>query len=66
MKTFGFKEIEEKKLDIEPQYSAGCSEGKRSACCTKVCTKCPNTSEEEGSLESWNNYLEVEAGVLQY
>jgi hypothetical protein len=66
MKTFGFKEIEEKKLDeVGHAASATCSGG-RSDCCTRVCTKCPNTSEEEGSLESWNNYLEVEAGVLQY
>jgi len=65
MKTFEFKEIEEKKLDTV-EYSAGCSEGKRSACCTKVCTKCPNTSEEDSSLQAWDKYLEVEAGVLQY
>ena len=65
MKTFNFKEIEEKNLDVAGKYTEGCS-GNRSACCTRVCTKCPNTSDEESSLQAWDQYLEVEAGVLQY
>ena len=45
-------------------YSDGCS-GSRSDCCTRVCTRDKKASNED-SLEAWENYLEVNAGVLQY
>lgn len=65
MKTFDFKEIEEKNLEVAGKYTETCS-GSRSDCCTRTCTKCPNSSNEESSLQVWDRYLEVEAGVLQY
>lgn len=43
-------------------YSDGCS-GSRSDCCTRVCTR------QEGnnnSTDAWENYLDINAGVLQY
>jgi len=46
------------------QYSNGCSGG-RSDCCTRVCTKANGASDSD-SLEAWDKYLEVNAGVLQY
>lgn len=45
-------------------YSDGCSGG-RSDCCTRVCTRA-NAKSADDSLKSWDNYLEVNAGVLQY
>jgi len=66
MKTFEFKEVEEKRLDTTVgRYSEGCS-GDRSDCCTRVCTRNENSSGEESNLQAWDKYLEVEAGVLQY
>ncbi len=47
-----------------PQYSADCS-GSRSDCCTRVCTRM-NVASEDGSMEAWDQYLDVNAGVLQY
>ena len=44
------------------KYSDGCS-GSRSDCCTRVCTRINN---EVSSTDSWELYLEVNAGVLQY
>lgn len=65
MKTFNFKEIEEKNLEVAGRYTEECSGG-RSDCCTRVCTRNENSSDEESSLQAWDQYLEVEAGVLQY
>lgn len=45
-------------------YSDGCS-GSRSDCCTRVCTRDKKASNDD-SLEAWDQYLEVNAGVLQY
>jgi len=67
MIKFEFKEISDNKLDDDPtiaQYSDSCS-GERSDCCTRVCTRNEKSS-NENSLEIWDKYLEVEAGVLQY
>lgn len=50
--------------DNNAQYSDGCS-GNRSDCCTRVCTRV-NVSSNDDSLEAWDKYLEVNAGVLQY
>ncbi len=57
-----FKEIDEART--EAQYSDGCS-GSRSDCCTRVCTRIDIKSTED-SLQAWDEYLEVNAGVLQY
>ncbi len=57
-----FKEIDE--INPNAAYSDGCS-GSRSDCCTRVCTRNKiNTSDE--SLQAWDEYLDVNAGVLQY
>ena len=65
MITFSFKEIEEKNLEVAGRFTEGCS-GNRSDCCTRVCTRNENSSDEKSSLQAWDQYLEVEAGVLQY
>lgn len=63
--------MEEKKLNfkfmvlsdnsITDGYSAGCS-GSRSDCCTRVCTHYAKPA----TAEQWGNFLEVNAGVIQY
>lgn len=45
-------------------YSDGCS-GNRSDCCTRVCTRITENSSDD-SIEAWDEYLDVNAGVLQY
>lgn len=60
--SLNFKELEEK--NNSANYSDGCS-GSRSDCCTRVCTKAGIKSNDD-SLKSWDNYLEVNAGVIQY
>ena len=57
-----FKEINDK--GNSATYSDGCS-GDRSDCCTRVCTR-NNVGSTDDSLDSWDAYLEVNAGVLQY
>jgi hypothetical protein len=57
-----FKKIEEK--EHQAHYSDGCS-GNRSDCCTRVCTRVNGKSADD-SLKAWDDYLEVNAGVLQY
>ena len=57
-----FKVVEHKATNAA--YSEGCS-GERSECCTRVCTK-GNVASAENNLKSWDQYLEVNAGVLQY
>lgn len=47
-------------------YSDGCSGG-RSDCCTRVCTRNGIVNaNQDSSLQSWEDYLEINAGVLQY
>jgi hypothetical protein len=43
-------------------YTKTCSGGV-SDCCTRVCTRLDS---ENSSVEAWDLYLEVNAGVLQY
>jgi hypothetical protein len=57
-----FEKLEENAQ--ETKYSDGCS-GSRSACCTRVCTRV-NAGSDDGSLDAWDAYLDVNAGVLQY
>lgn len=56
-----FKEIDVQ--DNQSHYSDGCS-GSRSDCCTRVCTRDVQASND--NLQAWDEYLEVNAGVLQY
>lgn len=58
-----FEKIETSNIQ-DAHYSDGCS-GDRSDCCTRVCTR-DNLDSSEGSLNNWDEYLEVNAGVLQY
>lgn len=58
-----FKEVTESKETTG--YSDGCS-GSRSECCTRVCTRAGVKSNDEDSLKAWDDYLEANAGVLQY
>ena len=58
-----FKEVE---LENSAGYSEGCSGG-RSDCCTRVCTRNEYAlADEDSSVEAWEKYFEVEAGVVQY
>lgn len=57
-----FKKINDN--ENQAKYSDGCS-GNRSDCCTRVCTR-ENINSDDDSLKSWDDYLEVNAGVLQY
>jgi hypothetical protein len=56
-----------KEIDIQEEqqahYSDGCS-GSRSDCCTRVCTRDVQASND--NLQAWDEYLEINAGVLQY
>lgn len=56
-----FVEIEQ--AEIGAHYTDGCS-GEKSDCCTRVCTRPDNGSAD--SLQAWDDYLEVAAGVIQY
>ncbi|HGN1708027.1 TPA: hypothetical protein ACKRTE_003951 [Providencia rettgeri] len=48
------------------QFTGGCS-GSRSDCCTRVCTRVDNDDQNSDSgIDAWENYLKVNAGVLQY
>jgi hypothetical protein len=60
--SFQFKVIEDQVG--ENHYSEGCS-GSRSDCCTRVCKKDINNASND-SLQAWDDYLDVNAGVLQY
>lgn len=58
-----FSEVNERS-EVGAKYTTTCS-GSRSDCCTRVCTRA-NVGSDDGSLDSWDEYLEVNAGVLQY
>ncbi|AWB01496.1 hypothetical protein F8Y89_24280 [Vibrio parahaemolyticus] len=57
-----FKEITD--VEANATYSDGCS-GSRSDCCTRVCTR-NDVKSTDDSVKAWDEYLEVNAGVLQY
>lgn len=59
-----FSEVDEQNAEGATKYTTTCSGG-RSDCCTRVCTR-PNIGSDDGSLESWDTYLEANAGILQY
>lgn len=43
-------------------YTAGCSGG-RSDCCTRTCTR---QEASHTDMTAWEDYLDINAGVLQY
>lgn len=47
-------------------YSAGCTSGGSSGCCTAICSGGCKSKLEQASQAAWDQYLEVNAGVLQY
>lgn len=61
---FHFEVLENTSLE-NVKYSAGCS-GDRSDCCTRVCTRVYAKDGGVASSEQWENFLEVNAGVVQY
>ena len=50
----------------EMAYSAGCTSGGSSGCCTAICSGGCKSNIEQASQAAWDQYLEVNAGVLQY
>jgi len=62
MEKLVFEEITE--MDSFAGYTGGCC-GDRSDCCTRVCTR-DNDDFKQGSLDSWNQFLEISRGVIQY
>lgn len=59
LKDLVFEEVAEE--DFFADYTGGCS-GKRSDCCTRVCTRDGYVASEE----EWGKFLAVEGGVIQY
>lgn len=57
-----FKEISD--VNTNTTYTDGCSGGV-SDCCTRTCTR-NNINSADDSVKAWDEYLEVNAGVLQY
>ena len=57
-----FKEVDASKGTTH--YTDGCSGGV-SDCCTRTCTRA-NIKSTDDSLNAWDDYLEVNAGILQY
>lgn len=47
-------------------YSAGCTSGGSSGCCTAICSGGCKGKIEQASQAAWDQYLEINAGVLQY
>ncbi|TDS95864.1 hypothetical protein EDF78_103332 [Rahnella sp. BIGb0236] len=57
------------KQNINPQNSAGCKTNGTSTCCSTYCTakNCQGIeSESEFNMDAWDQYLQMNAGVLQY
>jgi hypothetical protein len=57
--TFTFTVLSDSELSCD--YTAGCS-GERSDCCTRVCTRYAQPAD----VKQWGNFLEINAGVMQY
>ena len=52
-------------LEAQKTYSKGCTSGGSSGCCTAICSGgCK--PRVDTSIEAWEQYLEINAGVLQY
>ncbi|MBA4820358.1 hypothetical protein OLZ33_01565 [Pantoea ananatis] len=59
------------KKNVIAQNSAGCKTNGTSTCCSTYCTakNCrgiENGSETESGMDAWDQYLQMNAGVLQY
>ena len=50
----------------EMGYSGGCTSGGSSGCCTAICSGGCKSKIEQASQAAWDQYLDVNAGVLQY
>jgi len=50
----------------EQSYSAGCTSGGSSGCCTAICSGGCKSRIDQASQAAWDQYLEVNTGVLQY
>lgn len=61
MLDLSFEVVEQEKTTMAA-YTDGCSGG-RSDCCTRTCTR---QRTQSSSTEAWEQYLEINAGVLQY
>ena len=59
-RSFKFKILDQDDL-VKKNYSDGCS-GSRSDCCTRVCTN----DGKVATPEQWGEYMELNAGVVQY
>lgn len=47
--------------------STGCTSGGSSVCCTAICSGgCKSKINEQASQEAWDQYLNLNTGVLQY
>lgn len=59
------------KQNIKAQNSAGCKTNGTSTCCSTYCTakNCQGIESEPehgSSMDAWDQYLQMNAGVLQY
>lgn len=57
------------KKNVMTQNSAGCKTNGVSTCCSTYCTakNCKNIdSEHENNMNAWDQYLQLNSGVLQY
>lgn len=59
------------KQNIQAQNSAGCKTNGVSTCCSTYCTakncqRIESESESGASMDAWDQYLQLNAGVLQY
>ena len=50
----------------EVTYSGGCTSGGSSGCCTAICSGGCKGRLDQASQAAWDQYLEINAGVLQY
>ncbi|MPN52731.1 hypothetical protein SDC9_200393 [bioreactor metagenome] len=57
---FIFEPVDE--AQVMAEYTADCSNAGRSCCCTRSCTQ----NGLYASEEEWGQFLELNAGVVQY
>ena len=58
-------EIINPNMEASKTYSKGCTSGGSSGCCTAICSGgCKPMV--DSSFEAWEQYLEINTGVLQY
>lgn len=60
-------EVVRPEIHAGKSYSKGCTSGGSSGCCTAICSGgCSNKEQSESSIDAWERYLEINAGILQY